>query len=67
MSLSTKCQKKGKTHGVFGFVLKCVQTSTAFASINLFAHMFSQLDTCIFFVENATECQYSDDWLDMRV
>ena len=53
MSLSTKCQKKGKTHGVFGFVLKRVQISGASASVNLFAHMFSRSDACIVF---GTKC-----------
>ena len=67
MGLSIKCQRKGKTHGVFGFASKRVQISTAFASVSLFAHMFSWSDMRIVFVENATEWQYSGDWLDMHV
>ena len=41
--LVNKHQKKGRIHGVFGFVLRRVQRSTAFASVNLFAHMFSHV------------------------
>ena len=59
--------QEGRSHRVLGFVMKRVQMSTPFASVNSLAHMFSRSDTCIVLVENATECQYSDDWLYMRV
>ena len=41
--LVKKHQKKGRSHGVFGFVLRRVQRSIAFALVKLFAHMFSHV------------------------